>query len=91
MTERIAAHGLHFHFFCACNISGKKRDPVCCGEWIGKEKAVVEPVGERRRSPGRRCLDWGGGVREGESEQIWELSGGEVPVDGDWPVMLRGR
>ena len=52
---------------------------------------MVEPVGERRRSPGRRCLDWGGGVREGESEQIWELSGGEVPVDGDWPVMLRGR
>lgn len=56
-----AARGLRFHFFCACNVSGKKRDPVCCGEWIGKEKAVLEPVGECRRSSGRRCLD---GVEE---------------------------
>lgn len=86
-----AAHGLRFHFFCACNVSGKKRDPVCCGEWIGKEKAVLEPVGECCRSAGRRCLDWGGEAREGESEQIWELSGGEATVDGNWSVGLEGE
>lgn len=51
---------------------------------------MVEAVGECRRSAGRRCLGWGRGAREAESEQIWELSGGEATVHGDWSVVLRG-
>lgn len=35
-------------------------------------------------------LRWGRGAREGESEQIRELSGGEATVGGDWSVVLEG-